>query len=93
MLVAGRYGYHRDELYFVAASKHLAWGYVDQPPLSVAFVWLARRLFGDSLYGLRLFPRWRSRRPWCSRASRPASWAAAASPRRSRRSSSPSRRS
>jgi hypothetical protein len=56
MLVAGRYGYHRDELYFVAASKHLAWGYVDQPPLSVALVWLARRLFGDSLYGLRLFP-------------------------------------
>ena len=56
MLVAGRYGYHRDELYFVAASKHMAWGYVDQPPLTVALVWLARRLFGDSLYGLRLFP-------------------------------------
>ena len=56
MLLAGRYGYHRDELYFVAASKHLAWGYVDQPPLSVALVWLARRLFGDSLSGLRLFP-------------------------------------
>ncbi len=56
MLVAGRYGYHRDELYFVAASKHMAWGYVDQPPLSVALVWLARRLFGESLFGLRLFP-------------------------------------
>jgi hypothetical protein len=56
MLVAGRYGYHRDELYFIAASKHMAWGYVDQPPLSVALVWLARRLFGDSLLGLRLFP-------------------------------------
>ena len=56
MLVAGRYGYHRDELYFVAASKHMAWGYVDQPPLSVALVWVARHLFGDSLYGLRLFP-------------------------------------
>ena len=56
MLVAGRYGYHRDELYFVAASKHMAWGYADQPPLSVALVWLARHLFGDSLYGLRLFP-------------------------------------
>ena len=40
----------------MAASKHLAWGYVDQPPLSVALVWLARRLFGDSLSGLRLFP-------------------------------------
>ena len=56
MLVAGRYGYHRDELYFVAASKHMAWGFVDQPPLSVALVWVARHLFGDSLYGLRLFP-------------------------------------
>lgn len=56
MLVAGRYGYHRDELYFVAASKHMAWGYVDQPPLSVALVWLARHLFGDSLFGLRASP-------------------------------------
>lgn len=56
MLFAGRYGYHRDELYFMAASKHMAWGFVDQPPLSVAVVWLARHLFGDSLYGLRLFP-------------------------------------
>ena len=56
MLVAGRYGYHRDELYFVAASRHMAWGYVDQPPLTVALVWLARHLFGDSLYGLRVFP-------------------------------------
>ena len=56
VLVAGRYGYHRDELYFVAASKHMAWGYVDQPPLSVALVWLSRRFFGDSLYGLRIFP-------------------------------------
>ena len=34
----------------------MAWGYVDQPPLTVALVWLARHLFGDSLYGLRLFP-------------------------------------
>jgi 4-amino-4-deoxy-L-arabinose transferase-like glycosyltransferase len=56
MLTAGRYGYHRDELYFVEASKHLAWGFVDQPPLSVALVGLARLLFGDSLVGLRLFP-------------------------------------
>jgi hypothetical protein len=26
LLVAGRYGYHRDELYFLVASRHLAWG-------------------------------------------------------------------
>jgi hypothetical protein len=56
MAVASRYGYHRDELYFVEASRHLAWGYVDQPPLSVALAGLSRMLFGLSLPGLRLFP-------------------------------------
>jgi hypothetical protein len=49
-------GYHRDELYFLEASHHMAWGYVDQPPFSVAIVWVSRELFGTSLVGLRLFP-------------------------------------
>jgi len=56
LAVAGRYGYHRDELYFLVASKHLAWGYVDQPPLTPALAAIARLAFGDSLLGLRLLP-------------------------------------
>ena len=27
----GRYGYFRDELYYIACSDHLAWGFVDHP--------------------------------------------------------------
>jgi 4-amino-4-deoxy-L-arabinose transferase-like glycosyltransferase len=56
MLVSASYGYHRDELYFLEASHHMAWGYVDQPPFSVASIWLSRMVFGDWLPGLRLLP-------------------------------------
>jgi 4-amino-4-deoxy-L-arabinose transferase-like glycosyltransferase len=52
----GLYGYQRDELYFIACAKHLAWGYVDQPPLIAVIVDLSLRLFGGSLDGLRLLP-------------------------------------
>ena len=54
--VAGRYGWHRDELYFLACSRHLAWGYVDQPPFTPLVARAATAMFGPSLYGLRLFP-------------------------------------
>lgn len=49
------YGYFVDELYFIACSKHLAWGYVDQPPLIALIVRIERILFGDSLQSIRLF--------------------------------------
>jgi hypothetical protein len=50
-----RYGYFRDELYFIACSKHLAWGYVDQPPL-VALAAFTSAPFGYQLVALRLLP-------------------------------------
>ena len=56
LLTAGRYGIFRDELYYLACSEHLAFGYVDQPPLIAFITWIARHLFGDSLVGLRLLP-------------------------------------
>ncbi len=52
---AGRYGYFRDELYFIACSKHLAWGYVDQPPLVAVAAWLSSP-FGYHLLALRALP-------------------------------------
>ena len=32
--VAGRYGWHRDELYYAVAGLHLQGGYVEFPPVT-----------------------------------------------------------
>ncbi len=56
LLTATRYGIFRDELYYLACADHLDWGYVDQPPLIAVIAFIARRVFGDSLLGLRLLP-------------------------------------
>ncbi|HEX8825046.1 MAG TPA: glycosyltransferase family 39 protein [Archangium sp.] len=56
LLFAHRYGYFRDELYFIACGQRLDWGYVDQPPLIAVATRLATTLFGHSLTGFRLLP-------------------------------------
>ncbi|MDX1659158.1 MAG: glycosyltransferase family 39 protein [Nitriliruptorales bacterium] len=56
LVLAGRYGHHRDELYFLEATHHLALGYVDQPPLVVYVAWLQTRLFGVAVDTLRYVP-------------------------------------
>jgi hypothetical protein len=43
----------RDEFYYLGCRKRMAWGYVDQPPLSIAVHWIVTRVFGDSLVVLR----------------------------------------
>jgi hypothetical protein len=56
-LYAGRhYGYFVDELYYLACSRHLDWGYVDQPPLIAVIAWIATHLFGQSLLAIRTLP-------------------------------------
>lgn len=56
LATAGRYGYFRDELYYIACSRHLDWGYVDQPPLIALVTWLELHVGGTSLHALRFMP-------------------------------------
>jgi hypothetical protein len=56
LLIANRYGIFRDELYYLACSEHLDWGYVDQPPIIAFVAWIARHVFGESFLGLRFLP-------------------------------------
>ena len=51
-----RYGYFRDEFDYIACGNHLAWGYVDQPPLIPFLTHVSRAVLGDSLRSIRFIP-------------------------------------
>ena len=51
-----RYGYFRDEFDYISCGDHLAWGYVDQPPLIPFLIHLSRAVLGDSLRAIRFVP-------------------------------------
>jgi 4-amino-4-deoxy-L-arabinose transferase-like glycosyltransferase len=53
VLTLARYGIFRDEFYYLANARRLAWGYVDHPPLVAALAWLIEHTLGTSVYALR----------------------------------------
>jgi len=50
-----RYGFDRDELMALEDARHLAWGYVQYPPMTAFLGRVALELFGTSLVGFRFF--------------------------------------
>jgi 4-amino-4-deoxy-L-arabinose transferase-like glycosyltransferase len=56
VLISSRYGFHRDELYFVLAGRHPDWGYVDQPPFTPVLSAIETALFGLTATAVRLGP-------------------------------------
>ncbi len=55
LVAAGRYDFFRDELYFIACGRHLALGYVDQPPL-IPWIAALSQTAGHNLILLRSIP-------------------------------------
>src|SRR5207249_4067419 len=54
--IAGVWGIHRDEFYYLADGRRLDWGYVDHPPLTPLLYRVDETLFGDSQVGLHILP-------------------------------------
>ena len=50
------YSYFIDEFYYLSCARHLAWGYVDHPPLAAFLLALVRMVFGESVLAVRLLP-------------------------------------
>ena len=56
MALSGAYGFHGDEMYYVVAGQHPAFGYVDQPPLTPLLSAASVAIFGVSPTAIRLLP-------------------------------------
>ncbi len=56
LALSGAYGFHRDEMYFIVAGRHPAFGYPDQPLLTPLLSAASVALFGLSPTAIRVLP-------------------------------------
>ena len=56
MLFSTNYGYFRDELYYIAAGRHLGFGYVDFPPVTALIAALLDALTGSAPWAIHVVP-------------------------------------
>src|SRR6516162_6408590 len=46
---------HRDEFLYLAEGRHLAWGFMEVPPMLSVFAWLIH-ILGDGMFWVKLVP-------------------------------------
>jgi hypothetical protein len=56
MVTSWQYGLFFDEFYYYSMSSHLAFGYMDVPPVTGGLMALSRLLMGDSVPAMHVFP-------------------------------------
>lgn len=56
LMTANHYPLHRDELYYIACGRHLAWAFPDHPPLVPWLAWLSDQFSGVAPLGFRIWP-------------------------------------
>jgi hypothetical protein len=49
------WGPHRDEFLYLAEARHMAWGYMEAPPLLSVFAWLTN-LLGGAMWAIKIWP-------------------------------------
>ncbi|RBL91684.1 hypothetical protein DF182_03475 [Chitinophaga flava] len=49
------WGPHRDEFLYLAEARHMAWGYMEAPPLLSVFAWLTN-LMGGAMWAIKIWP-------------------------------------
>src|SRR3982751_3332216 len=55
LLQSPAYEPHRDEFLYLAEGNHMAWGFMEVPPLLSVFAWLIH-ICGDGIFWIKFWP-------------------------------------